>query len=131
MKQRKIYLAAPFFTDEERCNVQFVAEKLRSFGHEVYVPMEHFIEDGDTMPNDKWGARVFEEDRTAIDECDEVHALCYGFTDDAGTAWEIGYAYAKGKVVIPHFLNNDVDYSLMVVNGSSLLSCDKAKVEQR
>lgn len=128
---KKIYLAAPFFTGEERYNVKFTANVLRSCGNEVYVPMEHFIENADRISNGEWGQLVFENDRKAIDECDEVHALCYGFTDDAGTAWELGYAYAKGKVVIPHFMDYNKTYSLMVVNGSSLLPSDKETITQK
>ena len=38
-------------------------------------------------------------DRAAIDACDVVVALLDGAQVDDGTAWEIGYAYAKGKPV--------------------------------
>ncbi len=128
---KKIYLATPFFTGEECYNIKVAANILRSCGNEVYIPMEHFIADKEKMSNAEWGGRVFDEACKAIDECDEVHALCYGRKDDARTAWEISYAYAKGKMVIPHFLDDDITYSLMVVNGSSLLPCDKTKVKQK
>lgn len=38
--------------------------------------------------------------RAAIDDCDAVVALLDGTQVDDGTAWEIGYAYAKGKPVV-------------------------------
>ena len=38
-------------------------------------------------------------DKTAIDRCDIVIALDFGFSADSGTAWEIGYAFAKYKKV--------------------------------
>ena len=41
-----------------------------------------------------------ERDRTAIDDSDAVVALLDGPQVDDGTAWEIGYAYAKGKPIV-------------------------------
>ena len=50
---------------------------------------------------DAWGAdapkHIMNKDRAAIDACDVVVALLDGTQMDDGTAWEIGYAYAKGK----------------------------------
>lgn len=42
---KKIYLASPLFTEYERKKVQRVASILRNMECEVYVPMEHTIED--------------------------------------------------------------------------------------
>ena len=39
-------------------------------------------------------------DWAAIDVCDVVVALLDGTQVDDGTAWEIGYAFAKGKPVV-------------------------------
>ena len=39
-------------------------------------------------------------DRAAIDACDVVVALLDGMQVDDGTAWEIGYAYARNKPVV-------------------------------
>ena len=51
-----------------------------------------------------WGAdapkQIMGRDRAAIDACDVVVALLDGTQVDDGTAWEIGYAYAKGKPVV-------------------------------
>ena len=41
-----------------------------------------------------------ERDRTAIDDSDAVVALLDGPQVDDGTAWEIGYAYARGKPIV-------------------------------
>lgn len=113
----KIYLASPFFTKYERKKVQTVASSLRKIGHEVYVPMEHTIENAWELPNHKWARKVFEEDIKAIQEADEVYCIYYGLYSDSGTAWECGYAYAFGKPVrLIDESNKKV--SLMVVNGS-------------
>ena len=43
---------------------------------------------------------IFENDKHAIDECDVVVANLNGVITDDGTAWELGYAYARGKYII-------------------------------
>lgn len=78
----KIYLASPLFTEYERKNVQSVASVLRNTGHEVYVPMEHTIEDGWEMPNYEWAKKVFDEDIKAIQEADEICCIYYGLYSD-------------------------------------------------
>ena len=40
----KIYLASPFFNDNEIANIHRAAEILKAKGHEVFVPMEHDVE---------------------------------------------------------------------------------------
>lgn len=114
----KIYLASPLFTEYERENVRTWAKRLRSEGNEVYVPMEHQIENAWDMPNDEWAYKVFQEDIKAIDESEMLVILYYGLYSDSGTAWEQGYAYAKGKQV--QVINMGcVEASLMIVNGQT------------
>ena len=113
----KIYLASPLFTEYERKKVQSVASLLRASGFEVYVPMEHQIEDAWSYPNATWGRMVFEEDVKAIRECDQVVCIYYGLYSDSGTAWECGFAYALGIPVNLIDESND-EVSLMMVNGS-------------
>ena len=114
----KIYLASPLFTEYERNEVKRYAQAYREQGYYVYVPMEHQIENAWDMPNHEWAKKVFEEDVRAIDESDGVVVLYYGLYSDSGTAWEQGYAYAKGKEVI--VINCGCkEASLMVVNGQT------------
>lgn len=114
----KIYLASPLFTDHERKKVGVYAKILRSVGHQVYVPMEHQIENGWDMDNHEWAKAVFEEDVRAINNSDCVYCLYYGLYSDSGTAWECGYAYGKGIPV--HLVDcSNEEVSLMIVNGSN------------
>lgn len=123
----KIYLAGPFFKEKEREFVKQLADTLRSLGDEVYVPMEHKIENGENLPNNEWARKVFEQDIKAIDECDRVIAIYSSLYSDTGTAWECGYAYAKGKEVFINVCKEESDSngtiknikSLMVINGSN------------
>lgn len=113
----KIYLASPLFTEHEREQVTTHANYLRSHGYEVYVPMEHQIENAWDLTNHEWAQKVFEEDVKAIKECDEVHCLYYGLYSDSGTAWECGFAYGINKPVRLFDLTNN-EVSLMMVQGA-------------
>lgn len=116
-RNQKLYLASPLFTDFEKETVQYWAKRLRELGNEVYVPMEHNIENAWDYSNHTWAKMVFEEDVRAIRECDEIVCIYYGLYSDSGTAWECGFAYGIGKdVMLIDQSNNET--SLMVVNGS-------------
>ena len=111
-----IYLAAPFFNEKEREAVERVAMAMRKL-YNVYVPMEHSIDNAWDMSNYRWGRCVFEEDIRAIDNSRIVAVLDWGHYADAGTAWECGYAYGKGKQVHRIRMDRDCIYSLMMEFG--------------
>ena len=93
-----IYIAGPFFTDEERAFLNVVIESVKeTFPNEkLFIPMEHFIPNGENLSNNEWAEAVFKMDVEALNKCDRVVAAYLGLRSDTGTAWEIGYAYAKG-----------------------------------
>jgi nucleoside 2-deoxyribosyltransferase len=51
------------------------------------------------MPQEEWARRVFEKDIKAIDACDIFLMISPGRIGTAGTNWEQGYAYARGKSI--------------------------------
>ena len=115
----RIYLAGPFFNKKERANIEQAEKILRDKNLELFVPMEHKIENGESMPNDLWGKLVFEMDKQAIYDCDIVVALYYGMYSDSGTAWEAGYAMAVGKRVIQVLCGEpNTTYSLMMISSA-------------
>ena len=93
-----IYIAGPFFTDEERDFLKIVIESVKKMfpDEELFIPMEHFIPNGENLSNNEWAEAVFKMDVEALNKCDHVIAAYLGLRSDTGTAWEIGYAYAKG-----------------------------------
>lgn len=117
-----IYVAGPFFTDEQRRLLNHMIEHLRKTQtEELFIPMEHFIENGDKMSNQEWAQKVFEMDVQAINNCSQVVAMYLGHYSDTGTAWEIGYAYAKGIPVslwIP-IAYRQFDMSIMPINSAN------------
>ena len=119
---KKFYLASPFFTEMQRDAVCKVANILRAAGHEVFVPMEHKIEDAWSYSPKEWTEKVFAMDLDAIRSCDEVIALYYGLKSDTGTAFEIGYAYATLMPVhvIPMTKPGEIlDVSVMIASAAA------------
>jgi nucleoside 2-deoxyribosyltransferase len=93
--QKIIYQAGPLFSESERDWHRKLTAALEAAGHKVIWP-------GDLMSNESIHAApdpakfIFETCRDAIDRCNCVVALLDGVQVDDGTAWEIGYAYARG-----------------------------------
>ena len=118
----KVYLASPFFNQEEITVYEKVIKLLREEKDlDVFVPREHTIPGGWDMPNHIWGENVFAVDILGIQKSDVVVVLNFGMYSDSGTAWECGYAYALGKKVVNICIGYDTDeYSLMMLNGSAL-----------
>ena len=115
----KIYLASPWFKNNERVMYSQILNKMREQGHEVYAPIEHEIPNAWDLSNAEWGRQVLFADIQAIQECDEVWVLNFGMYSDSGTAWECGYAYGIGKTVrqLVYGFGEDKTYSLMMING--------------
>jgi len=89
----KVYLAGPLFTLAEQHFNAALARFLEAEGFEVWVPQEN-------EPRSKTAAAIFRMDVAALDWAEMVVACMDGPDPDSGTAWECGYAYAKGKPVI-------------------------------
>ena len=119
----KAYLAAPFFNQNERYIYARVIDYLRHAEMlDLYVPQEHTVEDAWNLSNSAWAWEVFREDVRALDEAKVVYVLNFGMYSDSGTAWEAGYAYAKGKRIVNILVNQkDNVYSLMMINGANRL----------
>ena len=115
----KIYLASPWFKNNEKVMYSQILNKMREQGHEVYAPIEHEIPNAWDLSNAEWGRQVFFADIQAIQDCDEVWVLNFGMYSDSGTAWECGYAYGIGKTVrqLVYGFGEDKTYSLMMING--------------
>ena len=114
----KIYLAgscAPY----RRARMEAVAKELRDHGHIVYCPFELKIENAWNYSQEEWAQKVFDCDIMAIDSCECMVMISEGRSSTAGTNFEQGYAYAKGKPVFV-FQYSNANASLMTYCG-----CDK------
>lgn len=89
----RIYLAGPLFTTPERDWNDGLAARLTAGGHDVFLPQAH-------PPVELSGPAIFRKDLDGLDRADCVVAMMDGADPDSGTAWECGYAYARGKPVV-------------------------------
>ncbi len=95
MTKPKVYVAGPLFDEGERWFIEKVDQLISDLGFETFLPHR------DNPPkNEENVKQIFQNDRQAIDDCDLVVANLNGITTDDGTAWEIGYAFAKGKYLV-------------------------------
>jgi nucleoside 2-deoxyribosyltransferase len=97
--KKKIYLAGPLFTHAEieyNCKLKDMLLK-KEFS--VFLPQED-AEDTIYEREEENQEYIFKKCIGGIDSSDLVVAILDGVDVDSGTAWEIGYAYAKGKPVI-------------------------------
>ena len=120
---KRVYLAASFaYTDKEqtkkRCEaIDEVVMTLKLKGLDVYVPHEMKIPNAWAHTMQEWGLMVFSRDVAEIDKSDSVVMLSWGKENNAGAAWEVGYAFAKGKKVVVVAMS-EAPQSLMVLHGS-------------
>jgi nucleoside 2-deoxyribosyltransferase/predicted secreted protein len=94
----RIYLAAPLFSESEREYNKGIAEMLRQYLFEVYLPQN--IGDDYAVREMCEHTRIYEHNKQALHDADLIVAIIDGADADSGTAWEMGYATALGKPVI-------------------------------
>jgi len=94
---KKVYLAAALFSEAEREFNKKLRDMMVGAGMEVFLPQE------DSNDHDKGHSpteHTFEQNVEGIERADIVVAVLDGVDVDSGTAWEIGYAMARGKPVV-------------------------------
>lgn len=95
----RIYFAASLFTPSERCWNQTLVNAMCEMmpGLDVILPQD--FETGKAHDDKAYGI-LFRQCVAGVDAADVVVAIIDGAEVDSGTAWEMGYAYARGKPVI-------------------------------
>lgn len=114
--QSRIYLAAPFFSDEQNERLKLVKEHLeanKTVGY-IYEPADHqqttivnkYGSLDIAMTTREWQDATFRSDTQAIRQADAIVAILdydyehHNLVPDPGTIYEIGYAQALGKPII-------------------------------
>lgn len=125
----RLTLIGPFFTRfshgvDQRELMHTLAAALERDGHEVWSAAVH---DEPIEPHAPIAVQrqVFERDLTMIEQCEAVVAVLDDF--DAGTVFEMGYAYALKKPIIACFCVMPERLNLMIAQ-SAIAFC--AGVEQ-
>lgn len=93
---KNVYVAAPWFNEEQSERERFIVRKLKEFGFKVFAPRDESL----VKPDDNYKKRLegFESNKNAICKCDLVVAVTNG--KDMGTLFDTGYAHSHGKPII-------------------------------
>jgi len=94
--QLQAYIAGPLFDPGERWFDEQIEQIVAAAGFRTFLPHR----DAPKQDSIRAVREVFDCDRAAIDAADVVVANLNGITTDDGTAWELGYAFARGKCII-------------------------------
>ena len=131
MKQSKVYLASPFFNEEQLEREERIKNKLRQLGYEVYAPLEHGKLEPNATEEDR--NKIFEDNVANIMDADIVFAITDG--KDIGTIWEAGFAcgmntterertrelYDKAKVVYYAETLGDRPFNVMLAKSADVV----------
>ena len=91
----KVYIAGLLWEEENRKRLEEIDKLCKELKIETFLPHRDVgIYEG------KDSIKFFKKDNDMIDWCDLMVAVLDWKGVGSGTAWEIGYAYAKGKTVI-------------------------------
>lgn len=111
----KIYLASPFFNENELENVRIAEKILTERGFSLFSPRLNEVRTDENTQQSWWSKETFMNDKKFIDWADVVVMLYYGGYSDSGTAWECEYAYGTNTPVVVVQLGEDSN--LMVHEG--------------
>jgi nucleoside deoxyribosyltransferase len=119
MNKYKVYIAGPFFNDEERDRMirlkKYLSGKAFQKDFEFFFPMDSVVAKADQLPNPEWAKKVFESDKDELLKADAVIAIYDKHYSDSGTAWELGYAYGLNIPVKLLCTDLNSDNSLMTM----------------
>lgn len=118
-----VYLAAPLFSDIERAGNRDIAKRLLGVA-DVFVPQDDGLLLVDVVKNgvpiEEAKLQIFQGDIAAITRCDVLVIVMDGRTIDEGACFELGYAYALGKVCVG--LKTDMR-SLLPIGDNPMIEC--------
>ena len=123
MDHKSVYIAAPVVgvDDQQRKEIDRIVEVLMKYYDYAYCPWKLKIPNAWNMPQEQWARCVFTQDVIELDRADTVIVCDYGRYSSCGTAWEAGFAFAKGKRIIVIQMPNVHEVSLMVHNGCEVV----------
>ena len=93
----KIYIAGPLFNKKVKVILEKIDKICKELGLDTFLPHRDagLYSKGDSKP-------FFKKDRDTIDECSIIIAYLDWRGISSGTAWEMGYAYAKNIPIISY-----------------------------
>lgn len=120
-----VYVAGPLYTPGQRIYLERLADGFESGGYDVFLPHR---DAGFPESDEDRSREIFELDVERIEAADVIVAVLNGFDVDAGTAFELGYAYAVGTPSVGIYddsrisddveRGDDTDINLMITNST-------------
>ena len=107
------YIAGPLFNEGERWFVEKICAQAEAAGFETFLPHR------DTPPEyviPRNPAAIFRSDLDYLERAALVVANLNGITSDDGTAWELGYAYARGVHLVGIYTDLRLTFPGQVTN---------------
>jgi len=92
----KVYVAGPLCMEEERKFLEKIDKLCKKLGLSTFLPHR----DCGLWEKITDAKKIASGDLKGFDNCDFLIAVLNGFNVGAGTAWEMGYAYAKEIPII-------------------------------
>jgi len=118
---RTVYLAAPLFSEAECDFNRKLGDELIRAGYKVFLPQE----DSNNIKDKKNRQKIiFDRNLEGIENSDILVAVIDGADVDSGTAWEIGFAFAKCKQV----LGLKTDFRTLGIEGTVNLMIERSVV---
>jgi len=99
----KIYFTGPLFSEAERYWIRSTIQQIESFSFrhgaqiEIIFPYDLITQPEIESLGNNAKHEIFSRCKSHLDDADMVIALLDGPQVDDGTAWEIGYFYARKK----------------------------------
>lgn len=131
-----LYLAGPLFTEAEQDWHRQTKQQLLSMAERHDIPL-NVIWPYELITQDEIDAlgcdarqEIFWRCKAGLDQCDTVVALLDGCQVDDGTAWEVGYFFAKRRpgqriIGIRTDFRNAGESQQAVVNAMIEMACDE------
>lgn len=115
----KVYIAGPFFNEEQLNVVKSVEKHLYESGIEYHSPRSvGVLKDMSDSERAKAMNDIFESNLSEMDDC--THMLCILNDRDTGTLVEFGYMLAQRKKIV--MFANDISFvSVMLAQGASAI----------
>lgn len=90
-----VYLAGPLFDEGERWFMEQLDARVVAAGFHTFLPQrDNVAKTVETVD------QIFATNKAAIERADLMVVNLNGLATDDGTAWELGYAYARGTFSI-------------------------------
>jgi nucleoside 2-deoxyribosyltransferase len=122
---QKVYLAAPLFGITERRTNRLIAEAIARHMPDIDIVLPQDLKFHHRYNDRRAFGVIFKACIEAVDRAAAVVAVLDGADSESGTAFEVGYAYAKGIPVIAvrtdYRANQQSGLNLMLARGCAAL----------